>query len=79
MAGRGVISLHINELKELLQLPEGFKPITAYYAQQAELVCLVVEHDAIEQIGSHMPMIDPVYERDDNGVVKLIDIKMSRI
>lgn len=58
---RGVIPLPLSALKEMLMLPEDYKMLTAYYAHQPELVCLVVEHPDIPEREEKMAKVIPAY------------------
>lgn len=77
MSGRGVISLNIQELCKLLQLPDSFSPLSVYYEHDRENVCMVVEHPDIDRYGDYLAVVTPVYTQLKDGTVKLTDIKTS--
>jgi len=60
--GKGVVRLPLDTFRDLLQLPEEYKPLRAYVTLEEQFVCLLVEHPDLPEKKDTLTGCTPIPE-----------------
>lgn len=75
-AGHGLIRISQRLIHDLLQLPAGYEVVGISHDYYRNVLNVYVQSDEIAPVeeNTELPLLNPVYSRDENGAVSLLHI-----
>lgn len=76
-SGHGLIRISLNRIHDLLRLPAGYEVVGMSHDYYRNDLNIYVQSDELSPVeeGALLPVLNPVYSRDENGVVELLHIE----